>query len=48
MPARCFLYTIKDWLNAPTNNDEANFGIFRPDGTMKPVGQVIKELIALR
>ncbi|MDF2581558.1 MAG: hypothetical protein K0R33_201 [Mycobacterium sp.] len=41
-----FLYTIKDWLNPPTNNDEANLGIFRPDGTMKPVGQVIKELIA--
>lgn len=41
-----FLYTIKDWLNAPANNDEANLGIFRPDGTMKPVGQVIKELIA--
>ncbi|MGW0162421.1 cellulase family glycosylhydrolase [Mycobacterium sp. NPDC003323] len=40
-----FLYTIKDWLNPPTNNDEANLGIFRPDGTMKPVGQVIKELI---
>lgn len=41
-----FLYTIKDWLNPPTDNDEANLGIFRPDGTMKPVGQVIKELIA--
>ncbi|MGU3501909.1 cellulase family glycosylhydrolase [Mycobacterium sp. C31M] len=40
-----FLYTIKDWLNAPADNDEANLGIFRPDGTMKPVGQVIKELI---
>ncbi|KUM06729.1 hypothetical protein AVZ31_20190 [Mycolicibacterium neoaurum] len=40
-----FLYTIKDWLNPPADNDEANLGIFRPDGTMKPVGQVIKELI---
>lgn len=40
-----FLYTIKDWLNPPSDNDEANLGIFRPDGTMKPVGQVIKELI---
>lgn len=41
-----FLYTIKDWLNPPSDNDEANLGIFRPDGTMKPVGEVIKELIA--
>ncbi|WP_168144508.1 cellulase family glycosylhydrolase [Mycolicibacterium frederiksbergense] len=41
-----FLYTIKDWLNPPADNDEANLGIFRPDGTMKPVGQVIQELIA--
>ncbi|MCF6390601.1 cellulase family glycosylhydrolase [Mycobacterium sp. MBM] len=41
-----FLYTIKDWLNPPADNDEANLGIFRPDGTMKPVGEVIKELIA--
>ncbi len=41
-----FLYTIKDWLNPTADNDESNLGIFRPDGTMKPVGQVIKELIA--
>ena len=34
-------------LNPPTDNDEANLGIFRPDGTMKPVGQVIKELKGL-
>lgn len=42
-----FLYTIKDWLNGAANNNEAHFGIFRPDGTMKPVGQIIKDLIAL-
>lgn len=41
-----FLYTIKDWLKPTADNDESNLGIFRPDGTMKPVGQVIKELIA--
>ena len=40
-----FLYTIKDWIDAPADNDEANLGIFRPDGTMKAVGEVIKELI---
>ncbi|GAA2552125.1 hypothetical protein GCM10010409_28840 [Mycolicibacterium diernhoferi] len=42
-----FLYTIKDWLNGNPNNNEAHFGIFRPDGTMKPVGQIIKDLIEL-
>ncbi|WP_395311183.1 cellulase family glycosylhydrolase [Mycobacterium sp. AMU20-3851] len=42
-----FLYTIKDWLNGEANNNEAHFGIFRPDGTMKPVGQIIKELVEL-
>lgn len=41
-----FLYTIKDWLDGAANNNEAHFGIFRPDGTMKPVGQIIKDLIA--
>ncbi len=42
-----FLYTIKDWLNGAANNNEAHFGIFRADGTMKPVGQIIKDLIEL-
>ena len=40
-----FVYTIQDRLNPAGNDDEAHLGIFRPDGTMKPAAEVIRELI---
>ncbi|MGW0161218.1 cellulase family glycosylhydrolase [Mycobacterium sp. NPDC003323] len=40
-----FIYTTQDRLNPAGNDDEAHLGIFRPDGTMKPAAEVIRELI---
>lgn len=40
-----FIYTTKDRVDLLGTDDEAHFGIFRLDGTMKPAAEVLKELI---
>lgn len=40
-----FIYTILDRLDPNGQDWEAHLGLFRPDGTIKPAGQVVKELI---
>ena len=40
-----FIYTIQDRLDLAGTDDEAHLGIFRPDGSIKPAAEVLKELI---
>ncbi|MEH3155927.1 MAG: cellulase family glycosylhydrolase [Gordonia paraffinivorans] len=41
-----FLYTLDDRNSADTTDPENTFGIYRDDGTAKPVAEVIKQFIA--
>ncbi|MGU3497951.1 cellulase family glycosylhydrolase [Mycobacterium sp. C31M] len=40
-----FIYTSQDRVDLTGNDDEAHLGIFRPDGSLKPAAEVVKELI---
>ncbi|MDO0972837.1 cellulase family glycosylhydrolase [Mycolicibacterium frederiksbergense] len=40
-----FIYTIQDRLDLAGTDDEAHLGIFRPDGSIKPAAEVLRELI---